>query len=153
MRRRLKVSKRRKRLTNVTVNLERFVTPPEIKKQKSNKRFISSDDDNDDDDKPSEKKTIETTDDEKANKKKINTIVDDDEDSVYGCKNDENRKPSDQEEPEQTGKRRVRACRRKTKNYSFDDYDKKIKDAIIHSGVNKDLIDNDSGMESLYFFQ
>jgi hypothetical protein len=153
MKRRLIVSKRRKRLTNVTVNLDRFVTPPEIKKQRINKRFISSDDDDDDDDKKSEKKDNSTTEDEKATKKKNNAIVDDDDDSVYGCKNDENRKPSDQEEMEQTGKRRVRSCRRKAQNYSFDDYDKKIKEAMIDSGVNKDLVDNDSGLKISCFFK
>ncbi|CAF2017677.1 unnamed protein product, partial [Rotaria magnacalcarata] len=94
-------------------------------------------------------------------KKKINSTSD--EDSVYGSKqtkktnstnekysgfifnNDENRKPSSQEkEHEQTGKRSVRSCRRKAASYSFDDYDKKMKEAIINSGVNKELVEVDS---------
>lgn len=74
-----------------------------------------------------------------------------DDDSVYGSKNDENRKPSD-EEQDQSGKRRVRACRRKATTYSYDDYDKKIKDALISSGVNKKLIEGDSGMDFLYTY-
>jgi hypothetical protein len=155
MKRRLTVSKRRKRLTNVTVNLDRFVTPLEIKKQRINKRFISSGDDDDDDDvKVSEKKSYSTIDnDKKEIKKKSNAIVDDDDDdSVYGCKNDENRKPSDQEEAEETGKRRVRSCRRKAQNYSLDDYDKKIKEAMIDAGVNKELVDDDSGLKPSDFF-
>jgi hypothetical protein len=133
MKRRLYVSKRRKRLTNVTVNLDRYVKqpppppPPKPVKRQAN-RFISSDETS------SEKKTNST---------------DDDVDSVYGQKkNDENRKPSDQEEEEgQQGKRRVRSCRRNAKNYSFEDYDKKIKDAMVDAGVHKALVENDSGME------
>ncbi|CAF3325380.1 unnamed protein product [Rotaria socialis] len=94
-------------------------------------------------------------------KNKINSTSD--EDSVYGSKqkketnstnraysgfifnNDENRKPSSQEEEhEQTGKRSVRTCRRKAASYSFDDYDKKMKEAIINSGANKELVEVDS---------
>jgi hypothetical protein len=129
MKRRLYVSKRRKRLTNVTVNLDRYVKEPEIKRHAS--RFISSDE------APSEKKTNSTNE-------------DDDDDSVYGRKkNDENRKPSDPEdkEAEQKGKRRVRSCRRKPQNYSLDDYDKKLKDAMIDAGVHKALVEADSGNE------
>ena len=134
MRRRLNVSKRRKRLTNVVVNVDRFVGETEVKKPKPTKKAASSDD-------------------EKAVVKKANSTVDDndDVDSVYGPKNDENRKPSDQEEPEQNGKRRMRSCRRKAQNYSLDDYDKKIKAAMIDAGVNRDLVENDSG-ERIFIF-
>lgn len=128
MRRRLNVSKRRKRLTNVTVNVDRFVNEAEVKKSPPTKKAASIDEE------------------DKANvKKPESTIGDDDVDSVYGCKNDENRKPSDQEEVEENGKRRMRSCRRKAQNYSLDDYDKKIKAAMIDAGVNRDLVDNDSG--------
>jgi hypothetical protein len=126
MKRRLVVSKRRKRLTNVTVNLDRYVRQP-------TKRIVSSDED-----KESEKKTNSTIGD------------DDDVDSVYGRKNDENRKPNDEEE-EQSGKRRVRSCRRKAQNYSLDDYDKKMKEAMINAGVTKELIEIDSGIEIFVF--
>jgi hypothetical protein len=129
MRRRLYVSKRRKRLTNVTVNLDRYVREPTDDKQPI-KKIVSSDD-------------------EKESEKKANSTNDDDDvDSVYGRKNDENRKPFEQEEeePEQPGKRRVRSCRRKAQNYSLDDYDKKIKEAMIDAGINKELIENDSGI-------
>jgi hypothetical protein len=127
MKHRLCVSKRRNRLTNVTVNLERYVGQPPNKQQ--TKKIISSDDD-------------------KESEKKTNSTIDDDDDSVYGCKNDENRKPSGEEEEQQqqTGKRRVRSCRQKPQNYSFDDYDKKIKDAMINAGIHKELIEIDSGI-------
>jgi len=139
MKRILTVSKRRKRLTNVAVNLERYVKQPinkqPINKQPINKRQINiiiSSDDNHNDGEESEKKASSAND-------------DDDDDSVYGCKNNENRKPPEKEE-EQTGKRGVRSCRKKAQNYRYDDYDKKFKDALIDSGVNKKLIEIDSGI-------
>lgn len=129
MRRRLNVSKRRKRLTNVVVNVDRFVNELEVKKAQTTKKTPSTDED------------------EKASVKKPNSTIDnDDVDSVYGCKNDENRKPSDQEEEVgENGKRRMRSCRRKAQNYSLDEYDKKIKAAMIDAGVNRDLVEHDSG--------
>ncbi|CAF1350004.1 unnamed protein product, partial [Rotaria sordida] len=133
MKRRLHVSKRRKRLTNVAVNLERYV------KQSTNEiktNGIMSSDETEE----NEKKTDSTN---NNNNNNNNNDDDDDDDSVYGRKNDENRKPSDQES-EQPGKRRVRSCRRKAQNYSFDDYDKKIKEAMIDAGINKELIEIDS---------
>jgi hypothetical protein len=120
MKRVLYVSKRRKRLTNVTVNLDRYV-------KQQPKLIVSSDDD-------------------KQSEKKTNSTIDDDVDSVYGCKNDENRKPSDQEDEQQTGKRRIRSCRRKLQNYCLEDYDKKIKAAMIDAGINKELVEIDSGI-------
>jgi len=126
MKRLLYVSKRRKRLTNVTVNLDRYV------KQQP--------------------KTIVSSDEEKPSEKKTNSIIDDDDDSVYGCKNDENRKPSDQEEGQQTGKRQVRSCRRKPQNYCLEEYDKKIKKAMIDAGINKELVEIDSGIGKICLF-
>ncbi|CAF3928348.1 unnamed protein product [Rotaria sp. Silwood2] len=147
MKRRLYVSKRRKRLTNVAVNLERYVKQSTNEHQRNG--IISSDDDEEEEEKEKEEINEKKTD--SANNNNNNNINknddDDDDDSVYGRKNDENRKPSDQkqeQEQEQTGKRRVRSCRRKAKNYSFDDYDKKIKEAMIDAGVNKELVEDDS---------
>lgn len=97
---------------------------------------------------------ISSDEDDKASGKKTNSTVDeDDDDSVYGCKNDENRKPTDQKETEQTGKRRLRSCRRKAQNYSLDDYDKKMKAAMIDAGINKELIENDSGWGNFCFLR
>ena len=171
MKRRLSISKRRKRLTNVTVNVERYV---EQSNDKSRKRNIVSSDENDDketrsinvDDSDDEHKhynnknkaTSSANDDDdddddsvygfRHNKSKQKKISSTDDDSVYGYKNDENRKLTDQRrenEDEQTGKRRVRSCRKKTQNYSLDDYDKKIKEALIDAGINKEHLAIDSG--------
>ncbi|CAF3339298.1 unnamed protein product [Rotaria sp. Silwood1] len=145
MKRRLYVSKRRKRLTNVAVNLDRYVKQP-TNEHKTN--GIVSRDEKDEEEEEEEqeiKKKTNSTNNNNHNNDNNKEEDDDDDDSVYGRKNDENRKPSDQEqEQEQTGKRRVRSCRRKAQNYSFDDYDKKMKEAMIDAGINKDLIDNDS---------
>ena len=135
VKRRISTAKRRKRLTSVTVNLERSDEIEQIIRPMKTKRFISSDEE-----------PVEV-------KKRSNRIIeddnddddDDDGDSVYGKKNDENRKPSDEENQIETdGKRRVRSCRKKQTNYSLDDYDKKIKKAIVDAGVHKDLTDSDS---------
>ncbi|UJR33295.1 hypothetical protein I4U23_020746 [Adineta vaga] len=134
VKRKVTASKRRKRLTNVAVNVERCIKPPVRKRQVN---VISSSDD------------TEIDNDKETNQKKTNsnTIENDDVDSVYGCKNDENRKPKDQEEDkeEQTGKRRVRACRRKAQSYSLDEYNKKFEDALKNAGIHKDSMEDESG--------
>jgi hypothetical protein len=148
------MSKRSNRLANVMLNLDRMV------KRSTNKRrtngIVYSDEENEEE---------EVQDDEE-----VQDEEEDDDDSVYGFKDDgsadggEKRKRSSasprgrrdgqyDEEPQRLG---VRSCRRKPQNYRFDDYDKKMKEAMIESGVNGEEIDKDSGIiskfeEILYF--
>ncbi|CAF3515459.1 unnamed protein product [Adineta steineri] len=170
-------SKRRKRLTNVMVNVDRYVKQPVngeryVKPPVNSERYVkpavnrrqvnvisSSDNDNDNDiDKPktttnsinkNEKTTTATTTTTNNNNKKDDEDDDDDDDddSVYGRKNDENRKPPDEKE-EQTGKRQVRSCRRKAKSYCLDEFDKKFKDAMVDAGINKELVEDDDDDDS-----
>lgn len=145
VKRKITASKRQRRLTNVTVNIEPPVKPP-VRKRLIN--VISSSDDTENDNnntKNSNNNSMEKT----PMVTKINTVKldedDDDDDSVYGRKNDENRKPAGQvEQEEDNGKRRVRSCRRKTKNYCLDEYDKKFQDALANAGPRKDSAEDDS---------
>ena len=80
-----------------------------------------------------------------------------DDDSVYGFKDDGSIDGEDkpkrssasprgrrgEQEPERLG---VRSCRRKPQNYRFDDYDKKLKEAMIEAGENADEIVKLSGI-------
>jgi hypothetical protein len=130
MKHRLYVSKRRKRLTNVVVNLDRYVVKQPPTKRRGN-LIVSSDD--------------EEEDNAKKNDTKNNN---DDDDSVYGRKNDENRKPlsdSVEEQSEESEKRRVRSCRRNAQNYRFDDYDKKMTEAMVDAGIKREELEVDSG--------
>ena len=87
---------------------------------------------------------------------------DDDNDSVYGFRDDDgvksggksnrvtssSRRSGQKErhhstEPERLG---VRSCRRKPQNYRFDDYDQKMKEAMIDAGAQGDEIEKESGM-------
>lgn len=140
------ISKRTNRLANVMVNLDRMVKRS-TKKRRTN-GIVCSDEDNDDEDEENESEKEEDEEEEEKN---------DDDDSVYGFKaqNSKNQRSSSSsprrfarthgsEEPS-SGKLGVRACRRKAKDYRFDDYEKKIKEAMIDAGVNGDEIEKDSG--------
>jgi hypothetical protein len=131
------MSKRTNRLANVMLNLDRMVKRS-TKKRRTN-GIVYSDEENEEEEEVEEEQEQE---DEQE-----------DDDSVYGFKDDgsvegeEKSKRSSQsprgrrnEEPEKLG---VRSCRRKPQNYRFDDYDKKMKEAMIEAGVNGDEIDKD----------
>ena len=141
------MSKRTNRLANVMLNLDRMVKRS-TKKRRPN-GIVCSDDDEEDE--PEEEE-------EEKNKSEGE---DDDDESVYGFKDDGSfedgghskrntasaKRPARGErqkssEPEALG---VRSCRRKTQNYRFDDYDKKMKEAMFAAGVNGDEIEKDSG--------
>lgn len=136
------MSKRTNRLANVTLNLDRMVKRSS-KKRRTN-GIVYSDEENEDEDNKSEEEQEDEEEEEENN---------DDDDSVYGFKDDgsiENagkprsrREAQDNESLERLG---VRSCRRKPQNYRFDDYDKKMKEAMIEAGVNDDEIDKDSGI-------
>jgi hypothetical protein len=133
------MSKRSNRLANVMLNLDRMVKRSS-KKRRPNGIVCSGDEDDDDNDDDDEKNPSE------------------DEDSVYGFKDDDDDDddndhreplkrlarpdPHKSSEPERLG---VRSCRRKAQNYRFDDYDKKMKEAMLEAGVNGDEIEKDSG--------
>jgi len=141
------MSKRTNRLANVMLNLDRMVKRSS-KKRRTN-GIVYSDEENEDD----EEQEVEEEEEEEEE------AGGDDDDSVYGFKDDgsidgENKPKRSSgsprgrrdrqhgEEPERLG---VRSCRRKLQNYRFDDYDKKIKEAMIDAGGDGDEIDKDSG--------
>ncbi|CAF1170135.1 unnamed protein product [Adineta ricciae] len=148
MKRKVTASKRRKRLTNIAVNVERCIKPP-VRRRCVN--IITSSDDTENDN----EKAIEQSKSNPIQRQK-------DEDAVHSInehKNDENCQPKDQEEGEKEKekeeeqppeKRRVRSCRRKTQNYSLDEYDKKFEDVFVNAEANKDLSNNDSGTSSKF---
>jgi hypothetical protein len=127
------MSKRSNRLANVMLNLDRMV------KRSTNKRrtngIVYSDEENDEEEQEDEEEEEE------------------EDDSVYGFKDDVSGDGGDKskrsspsrrnEEPEKLG---VRSCRRKPQNYRFDDYDKKMKEAMIEAGENVEEIEKDSGI-------
>lgn len=140
------MSKRTNRLANVMLNLDRMVKRSS-KKRRANGIVYSDEENEDEEDQPVEDDEQEEEEEEEH---------DDDDDSVYGFKDDgsingaEKSKRSsnsrrgryEMEEPERLG---VRSCRRKTKNYRFDDYDKKLKEAMMQAGEDGDEIDRDLG--------
>jgi hypothetical protein len=134
------MSKRTNRLANVMLNLDRMV------KRSTNKRrtngIVYSDEENEDE----EEVEAEEEDEEEE----------EDDDSVYGFKDDASEDGGEKskrsstsprgrriEEPEKLG---VRSCRRKPQNYRFDDYDKKLKEAMIEAGENAEEIEKDLGI-------
>jgi hypothetical protein len=139
------MSKRSNRLANVMSNLDRMVKRSS-KKRRTN-GIVYSDEDNDDDEE--EENQEEEEEEEEENN--------DDDDSVYGFKDDGSIDGEDkpkrssasprgrrgEQEPERLG---VRSCRRKPQNYRFDDYDKKLKEAMIEAGENADEIVKLSGI-------
>jgi hypothetical protein len=146
------MSKRSNRLANVMLNLDRMVKRSS-KKRRTN-GIVYSDEENED----------EEEEDEEGNKK--SEEEEEDDDSVYGFKDDGSidgaekskrtstsprgrRDRQHDEEPERLG---VRSCRRKPQNYRFDDYDKKMKEAMIEVGADADEIDKNSGTKSFYYF-
>jgi hypothetical protein len=135
------MSKRSNRLANVMLNLDRMV------KRSTNKRrtngIVYSDEENEDE----EEVEAEEEEDEEE---------EEDDDSVYGFKDDASEDGGEKskrsstsprgrriEEPEKLG---VRSCRRKPQNYRFDDYDKKLKEAMIEAGENAEEIEKDLGI-------
>ena len=147
------MSKRSNRLANVMLNLDRMVKRSS-KKRRTN-GIVYSDEENEDEEEEDNAENKKSEDEEEQEDE-------DDDDSVYGFKDDgsidgaEKPKRSSSsprgrrdrqydEEPEQLG---VRSCRRKPQNYRFDDYDKKMKEAMIEAGVNGEEIDKDLGRES-----
>lgn len=137
------MSKRSNRLANVTLNLDRMVK--RSTKKRCTNGIVYSDEENEEEDEQDEEEDNKSEEEE------------DDDDSVYGFKDDgsvEGTEKSKQnsssprgrrdEQPEKLG---VRSCRRKPQNYRFDDYDKKMKEAMIEAGVNGDEIEKDSGMD------
>ncbi|CAF0730292.1 unnamed protein product [Adineta ricciae] len=135
MKRKVTASKRRKRSTNIAVNVERCIKPP-VRRRCVN--IITSSDDTENDN----EKAIEQSKSNPIQRQKDEDAAD----NINEHKNDENCQPKDQEEEkeEQPGKRRVRLCRRKTQNYSLDEYDKKFEDVLVNTETNKDLSNNDS---------
>jgi remodeling and spacing factor 1 len=144
------MSKRTNRLANVMFNLDRMVKRS-TKKRRTN-GIVYSDEENEDDEE-------EAAD---ENNKSEEEEDEEDDDSVYGFKDDGSIDGGDkskrsstspsrgrrgEHEPERLG---VRSCRRKPQNYRFDDYDKKMKEAMIDAGANGDEIDKDSGIASLF---
>jgi remodeling and spacing factor 1 len=138
------MSKRTNRLANVMFNLDRMVKRS-TKKRRTN-GIVYSDEENEDDEE-------EAAD---ENNKSEEEEDEEDDDSVYGFKDDGSIDGGDkskrsstspsrgrrgEHEPERLG---VRSCRRKPQNYRFDDYDKKMKEAMIDAGANGDEIDKDS---------
>ena len=147
------MSKRTNRLANVMLNLDRMVKRSS-KKRRTN-GIAYSDEENEDE----EEENNADNDDE--NKSEEEEEADDDDDSAYGFKDDgsidgaekskrSSRSPRGRrdrhrnEEPERLG---VRSCRRKPQNYRFDDYDKKMKEAVLGSGAEDEDLDKDSGMK------
>lgn len=131
--------------TSRPINLDRMVKRSS-KKRRTNGIVYSDEENEDEDDQPAE--------DEEEEEEEQHD--DDDDDSVYGFQDEgsidggEKSKRSsnsrrgrhEMDEPERLG---VRSCRRKTKNYRFDDYDKKLKEAMIEAGEDGDEIDRDLG--------
>jgi len=129
------MSKRSNRLANVMLNLDRMMKRSS-KKRKTNGIVYSDEEEDEQEEEDEEQEEEEEQDDE-------------DEDSVYGFKDDgsidgadkprrslnvargrrDHRRQSD--EPQVLG---VRSCRRKPQNYRFDDYDKKMKEAMMVDG-------------------
>ncbi|CAF1440883.1 unnamed protein product [Rotaria sp. Silwood1] len=133
------MSKRSNRLANVMLNLDRMVKRS-TKKRRTN-GIVYSDEENEDE--------------EEQEQEEENNDDDEDDDSVYGFKDDgsaegeEKHNRRDSEQNESTEKLGVRSCRRKPQNYRFDEYDKKMKEAMIEAGVNGDDIDKDSDVSSV----
>ena len=139
------MSKRTNRLANVMLNLDRMVKRSS-KKRRTN-GIVYSDEENEED---------EPVEDEEEEEEEKEEEEEDDDDSVYGFKDDgsinggeksrrtfnSRRGGHNMEEPERLG---VRSCRRKPQNYRFDDYDKKMKEAMIDAGEDGDEIDKDLG--------
>ena len=50
-----------------------------------------------------------------------------------------------QQEDEEPGKRQLRSCRQQTKDYRCDDFDTKMTEAIIDTGLKTTQDDTDSG--------
>ena len=137
------MSKRSNRLANVMLNLDRMVKRS-TRKRKTN-GIVYSDEENED----VEGEEEEEDDDDD----------DDDDDSIYGFKDDDNtegakklqrsstspRSRRDGRQIEQLEKPGLRSCRKKPQNYRFDDYDRKMKEAMMEDGVNGDESDNDLG--------
>lgn len=147
------MSKRTNRLANVMFNLDRMVKRS-TKKRRTN-GIVCSDEENE------EEEEEEEPEEEDEEEEKNKSEEEDDDDSVYGFKDDgsfdngarskrpatSSKRPARGErqkssEPETLG---VRSCRRKTQNYRFDDYDKKMKEAMLGAGANVDEIEKDSG--------
>ena len=145
------ISKRTNRLANVMLNLDRMVKRSS-KKRRTNGIVCSDDDDEE------EEEEEEVDEDEEKNKSE----EDGDDDSVYGFSDGDgvknggksNRTTSSSRrfgqkdrhhsiEPERLG---VRSCRRKPQNYRFDDYDQKMKAAMLGDGAQGDEIEKESGM-------
>jgi remodeling and spacing factor 1 len=150
------ISKRTNRLANVMLNLDRMV------KRSSKKRRTNGIVCSDDDDEEEEEEEVDNEVDEDEEKDKSEEDDDDDDDSVYGFRDDggdknggksnrvasSSRRSGQKErhhstEPERLG---VRSCRRKPQNYRFDDYDQKMKEAMIDAGAQGDEIEKESGM-------
>ncbi|CAF3493871.1 unnamed protein product [Adineta steineri] len=145
------MSKRTNRLANVMLNLDRMVKRSS-KKRRAN-GIVYSDEENEEED------NEENNDEDENNKSEQNEDEEEeDDDSVYGFKDDGSIDGADKSKRSTTSRRDrqyddepqtlgVRSCRRKPQNYRFDDYDKKMKEAMIESGVNDDEIDKDSDEE------
>jgi remodeling and spacing factor 1 len=138
------MSKRSNRLANVMLNLDRMV-----KRSTKENGIVYSDEENEGEE-------------EEEEEDKNKSDEDEDDDSVYGFKDDGSIENGDKsrrttstsprrlgrkdgqysDEPERLG---VRSCRRKPQNYRFDDYDKKMKEAMIDAGVNGEDIEKESG--------
>ncbi|UJR13904.1 hypothetical protein I4U23_000910 [Adineta vaga] len=138
------MSKRTNRLANVMLNLDRMVKRSS-KKRRTN-GIAYSDEENEEEEEEEEENNDNRSEEEE------------DDDSVYGFKDDGNiegaeksKRPSsssrgrrDRHEVEEPHTLGVRSCRRKPQNYRFDDYDKKMKAAMLESGVEDEDLDKES---------
>ena len=134
------ISKRTNRLANVMLNLDRMVKRSS-KKRRTN-GIVYSDEENEEEEEEEEEEQAEE---------------EEDDDSVYGFKDDGSidgeetskrttssmrgqRNGKQNTEPERLG---VRSCRRKPQNYRFDDYDKKLKEAMMEAGEDGEEIEKE----------
>ena len=138
------MSKRTNRLANVMLNLDRMVKRSS-KKRRTN-GIVYSDEENEDE-------QVEEENEEEEEE------AEDDDDSVYGFKDDGSpdgdekskrfsgspRGRRDGQHASESERLGVRSCRRKPQNYRFDDYDKKMKEAMIDAGEDGDAIAKELG--------
>ncbi|CAF4475331.1 unnamed protein product, partial [Rotaria sp. Silwood2] len=143
------MSKRSNRLANVMLNLDRMVKRSSKKRRPNG--IVYSDEENEDEDEEEQEEENNNN-----NNNDDDDDDDDDDDSVYGFKDDgsveggeKSKNRRDGQQNEQTERLGVRSCRRKPQNYRFDEYDKKMKEAMIEAGVNGDDIDKDSDESSV----
>ncbi|CAF1081741.1 unnamed protein product [Adineta ricciae] len=149
------MSKRTNRLANVMLNLDRMVKRSS-KKRRTN-GIVYSDEENEDEEEENNDEDNKSEEEQEEEEEEEENNDDDDDDSVYGFKDDggfdrrakrkqssaSSRGRKDRYRVEESEKLGVRSCRRKPQNYRFDDYDKKMKEAILQPGANEEDLDKD----------